>query len=123
MDVEFEKIVEIVTNFMEHEAKIDTVVGKEFKLGDFMVVPVIRFGMGFGTGGRDGDKGKNGNGTGMGAGGGMGLEPIGFLASKGDHIEFISTRTHRGLDAIFDKVPHLIERFMDSNKKEPEKEE
>ncbi len=119
MDVQLERIVELVTQLLDSEGKINTVIGKEFQLGEYSVVPVMRFGMGFGTGGRKMETKSSGFGDGFGAGGGMGLEPLGFLVSKGNHIEFISTRTHKGLDFIFEKVPHLIERFMDSKEKDP----
>ena len=42
----------------------------------------------------------------------MGIEPIGFLVSKGDQISFVSTKTNSGLNAAFEKVPLLIESFM-----------
>ena len=43
-------------------------------------------------------------------GGGMGVEPIGFLVTHGDQISFISTKSNKGLSAVFDKVPDLMEK-------------
>ena len=60
-------------------------------------------------------KGK-GEGTGGGAGGGIGVEPIGFLTTRGDQISFIPTRASKGLSAVFEKVPDLLEKMMDKKK-------
>ena len=119
MDMQFEKLLDKVTHFMETEAKTDTVIGKQFKLGEFTCIPVVRLGMGFGTGGGEGDDKKSMHNEGIGAGGGMGLEPLGFLATKGDQIQFIPTHTNKGLSAAFEKVPDLIEKYMESRKEEP----
>ena len=117
MNMPFEALLDKVTSFMKSEAKTETVIGKAFKLGEFSCIPVIRIGMGFGTGGGEGDDKKTGHGEGMGAGGGMGIEPIGFLAAHGDQIQFISTKTNKGLAAAFEKVPELIEKYMESTAK------
>jgi len=114
MNVQFENLLDKVTSFMKSEANTDTVIGKSFKLGDFTCIPVIRVGMGFGTGGGEGDDKKTGHGEGAGAGGGMAIDPIGFLASKGDQIQFIPSRTNKGLAAAFEKVPELIEKYMEA---------
>ncbi len=117
MEMHFENMLEQITSFMKAEAKSETVIGKEFKLGDFSCIPVIRVGMGFGSGGGEGDDKKEGHGVGGGAGGGMGIQPIGFLASKGDQIQFISTNSNKGISAAFEKVPELIEKYMESTAK------
>lgn len=114
MNVQFEALLDKITSFMKSEAKTETVIGKAFQLGEFSCIPVIRVGMGFGTGGGEGDDKTKGHGEGAGAGGGMGIEPIGFLASKGDTIQFISTRTNKGIAAAFEKVPELIEKYMEA---------
>ena len=72
------------------------------------------YGGGEGQGGKEG-KGK-GEGTGGGAGGGVGVEPIGFLATRGDQISFIPTRTAKGLSAVFEKVPDMIEKMIEKKK-------
>ena len=107
----FEDMLGKVTDFIEHEAKTETVVGESFQLGEFTCVPVIRFGVGFGSGGGSGDSSKSGKGEGGGAGAGFGIEPIGFLVTRGDEISFISTVKNKGLSAAFEKVPDLIEKL------------
>ena len=111
-----------MTEFLKSEAKTETIIGQQFKLGEFTCVPVMSIGLGFGGGGGEG-KGtaKNtgeGEGTGAGAGAGMGMGPVGFLVTKGNEIQFIPTRSSKGLSAVFEKVPDLIEKFMDKKKAE-----
>ncbi len=100
---------------MESEAKTETVIGDPFQLGEFSCIPVIRLGLGFGTGGVENEGNKESHGEGAGAGAGMGIEPVGFLASRGDQISFISTRNNKGLDAAFEKVPDLLMKYMENN--------
>ncbi len=116
MEMPFEKLLDRVTTFMENEAKTETVIGEAFQLGEFTCIPVVRLGMGFGTGGGEGEDRKQGHGEGGGAGAGMGIEPIGFLVSRADQISFISTKSNKGLAAAFERVPDLIEKFMDQQK-------
>lgn len=125
MSFNLDETVKQLTDFLKTEAKTETVVGQSFQLGEFTCVPVIRFGIGLGYGGGEGHgdapgKGK-GEGVGGGAGGGMGVEPIGFLTTRGDQISFIQTRTSKGLSAAFEKVPDLLEKMI--NKKKEEKAE
>lgn len=117
MSFNLDETVKQLTDFLKSEAKTDTVVGQSFQLGEFTCMPVIKFGFGLGYGGGEGrgdaaGKGK-GEGTGGGAGGGMGVEPIGFLTTRGDQISFIPTRTSKGLGAAFEKVPDLLEKLFD----------
>lgn len=120
--MQFEELLNRVTEFMRKEATLETIVGKPFKLGQFECIPVMRVGMGFGTGAGETDSKKVTHGEGGGVGAGLGLEPIGFLATKGDEIQFISTKMHKGLAAAFEKVPEMIEKYMEMRTKEKEKE-
>ena len=120
MAFNLEETVKQLTDFIKTEAKTETVVGQSFQLGEFTCVPVIKFGIGLGYGGGEGrgdvnGKGK-GEGGGGGAGGGMGVEPIGFLTTRGDQISFISTRSSKGLTAAFEKVPDMLEKMMEKKK-------
>jgi uncharacterized spore protein YtfJ len=125
MAINLEETVKQLTDFMKTEARTDTVIGQAFQLGEFTCEPVIKFGLGIGYGGGEGhrdapNKGK-GEGGGSGAGGGVGITPIGFLTTRQDQISFIPTHTNKGLSAAFEKVPDLIEKFME--KKRQKKEE
>ena len=110
-----------ITEFLKSEAKTETIIGQQFKLGEFTCVPVMSLGIGFGGGGGEGKgNAKNqgeGEGTGAGGGAGMGMGPVGFLVTKGNDIQFISTRSSKGLSAAFEKIPDLLEKFLDKNKK------
>jgi uncharacterized spore protein YtfJ len=122
MKINFEEMLPKITDFLKSEAKTETVVGKQFQLGEFNCVPVIRVGMGFGTGGGEGADAKQGHGEGVGMASGMGIEPIGFLVSRGDEISFISTKGKSGFASVFEKAPELLDKFLDQQKmkdKEP----
>ena len=118
MELQFDHMLEKITDFIRSEAKTETVMGEPFDLGEFKCVPVIRVGMGFGSGGGQGDDPKKGKGTGGGAGAGVGIDPIGFLVTKGDHISFVPTGKSHGLSAVFEKVPDLIEKLAKNKAKE-----
>jgi uncharacterized spore protein YtfJ len=124
MTINLEESVKQFTDFLKTEAKTETVIGQSFQLGEFTCVPVIKFGIGLGYGGGEGhgdmpNKGK-GEGGGSGAGGGMGVAPLGFLVTRGDQISFISTNSNKGLGAAFEKVPDLIEKFMERKRQKKE---
>ncbi|WP_142785879.1 GerW family sporulation protein [Changchengzhania lutea] len=119
MDLHSEELLEKVTDFIKSETKTETVVGEPFELGLFKCVPVIKVGMGFGSGGGEGveTKAKARKGQGAGAGAGVGIEPIGFLVTKDQEISFIETGKAHGLSAAFEKVPDLIEKFVEKRSK------
>ncbi len=117
MAFDLDQTVKQLTDFLRNEVKTDTVVGQQFKLGEFTCVPIIKFGLGLGYGGGEGHGGMQGKaqgeGTGGGAGGGMGVAPSGFLVTRGDQIQFVSANISKGLGAAFEKVPELLEKFLD----------
>ena len=118
MKTNFDDVLSKVTEFLQSEAKTETVIGKEFKLGEFTCVPVIRVGLGFGYGGGEGGDMKSDHGEGSGAGAGIGVQPIGFLVARGTEISFIQANYNRGLTAAFEKMPELLEKFMQREKAE-----
>lgn len=124
MAINLKETIEQLTEFVKTEAKTDTVIGESFQLGEFTCVPVIKFGIGLGYGGGEGHGEMNGKskgeGGGSGAGAGMGVSPIGFLVTRGQEISFLSTQAKKGLGAAFEKVPDLIEKFMEKKKKKEE---
>jgi len=118
MKSNFDEVLGKVTEFLTNEARTETVVGKEFKLGEFTCVPVIRVGLGFGFGGGEGGDEKQGHGFGSASGGGVGMEPLGFLVSRGAEISFIPSRVSKGLYAAMEKVPDVLEKFLVNKEKE-----
>ncbi len=119
MKTNVEEVLSKVTEFLKTEARTETVVGKEFKLGEFTCVPVIRVGLGFGYGGGEGADEKHMHGEGAGAGAGIGVEPLGFLVTKAGEISFVPAKVSKGLSAAFEKVPDLLEKYFTMKEKEP----
>jgi uncharacterized spore protein YtfJ len=112
MQTNFDEVLTKVTDFLKSEAKTETVIGKEFTLGEFTCVPVIRVGLGFGYGGGEGDDEHKRHGGGSGAGAGIGVEPLGFLVTRGTEISFVPARSSKGLAAAFEKMPDVLEKFL-----------
>ncbi len=120
MSINYDETFNKVLDHLNSIVKTETVMGEPFKLGEFSCVPVIRVGLGFGSGGTIGKgKGdeKHAKGMGGGAGAGVGITPIGFLVSRGDEISFITSDKKKGLDAIFEKVPDLVDKLIDMKKR------
>ena len=123
MNINFDELLARVTDFIKNETQTDTIVGKQFTLGEYSCVPIIRARMGFGTGGGEGSGPKNeGSGEGMGIGAGVMVEPIGFLVTRGDEIQFLGATRHSGMDNALEKMPDLLEKLIDSRKEVKEKE-
>ena len=55
MKMHLDELIPQITEFLKNEANTETVIGKQFQLGEFSCVPVIRVGMGFGSGLGEGD--------------------------------------------------------------------
>lgn len=117
MNTQFEEVISKVTDFLKNEAKTETVVGNQFQLGEFTCVPVIRVGMGFGFGGGEGEgenpKTGKGKGEGTGGGGGTGIEPMGFLVTRGGEISFVSAKSSKGISALVEKMPDVLSKYLD----------
>ena len=123
MNINFDDLLKHVTDFLHNETKTDTIVGKQFTLGEFTCVPIIRARMGFGTGGGEGSGPKDtGQGEGAAIGAGVSIEPIGFLVSRGESIHFLGATKHSGLDTAVEKLPDLLEKFIDNRTITREKE-
>jgi uncharacterized spore protein YtfJ len=124
MDINIEELLNKVSDHVKTLAKTETILGEEFKLGEFTCRPVIKVGTGFGSGAGEGDdpKGKN-KGGGGGAGAAVGVTPVGFLTTKGDEIYFIASDKKTALSSLIEKVPDLVEKMSDMKKKEKKEEE
>jgi len=116
----FNELLSKLTEFLKAEVKTETIIGQQFQLGEFTCVPVMSVGFGLGTGGGEG-KGTSkaageGEGTGLGGGAGIGMGPVGFLVTNGKEIQFISTRASKGLSALFEKAPDILEKYFEKDK-------
>ena len=117
-----EELLEKITEFLKTEVKTETVVGEPFQLGEFNCVPIIQVGLGLGFGGGDGTAQKEGaSGSGAGGGAGIGVKPIGFLVARGDQISFLGMKESKGVSALFEKVPDLMEKMFNKAEKEGKK--
>jgi uncharacterized spore protein YtfJ len=124
MEVKIEALLDKVSEHVKSLANTDTVLGDEFKIGEYTCRPVIKVGTGFGSGAGSGDDPKKKqSGTGGGAGAALGIAPLGFLVAKGDQISFIPVDKKTPLSSLIDKVPDLVDKFADMKNKEEQKEE
>ena len=122
MNDHFDDVITRLADFLKEEGQTKTVVGTQFQLGEFTCVPVIRLGIGFGfgRGEGEGDNAKTGKGKGEGGGGagGTGVEPLGFLVTRADSIQFISTQSTKGLGVLFEKAPDLLSKYFETKEKD-----
>jgi len=118
MNTNMQDVIQKLTEFLKNEVKTETIIGKEFKLGEFSCVPVMSIGLGFGGGIGEGTgtTEKAPKGEGVGGGAGMGMAPVGFLVSRGDQIQFIGTKGHGGFASAFEKLPELLGKYFESKK-------
>lgn len=116
MKTNFEETVKEMTEFLANEAKTETIIGKDFKLGEFNCVPVMTIGMGLGAGEGIGGIPKGGEGEGGLGGVGLGMSPIGFLVSRNDQIQFVSAKGQSGLSNAVEKLPDLLSKYFESRK-------
>ncbi len=124
MDIKIEALLDKVSEHVKSLASTDTVLGEEFKLGEFTCRPVIKVGTGFGSAAGSGTEPKIKNqGSGGGAGAGIAIVPLGFLVTKGDEISFIHSDKKTALSSLLDKVPDLVEKVADMKNKEKEETE
>lgn len=112
MKMDVSEMLDKVLDQLQKEVNTETVIGKEFQLGEYKAVPVMKVGMGFGGGGGTGEGGKAGSGSGGGAGAGIGIAPIGFLVTKGDEIKMVSA-SGKGFSAMLEKIPGVIEKAIE----------
>jgi uncharacterized spore protein YtfJ len=66
-----EELIKEVTGNLRELINAQSVIGAPIDLGNKVIIPVTKFGLGFGAGG-----GKGSDGDGSGAGGGGGIEPV-----------------------------------------------
>lgn len=120
MNNNLNETIEKLTEFFKTEIKTETIMGQQFKLGEFTCVPVMSIGLGFAGGSGEGKMAAkdNSEGAGVGGGAGIGMGPVGFLVTKGEEIQFIPTRSSKGLSAAFEKVPGFLEKLFDKSKKQ-----
>lgn len=124
MEIKIDELLDKVSAHVKDLANTETILGEEFKIGEFTCRPVIKVGTGFGSGAGTGDDPKNKmKGSGGGAGAGIGIVPLGFLTAKGNEISFIAVDKKTALSTLFEKVPDLVEKVAEMKNKENKKSE
>ncbi len=124
MEINVEELLDKLAGHVKNLASTETVLGEEFKIGEFTCRPVIKFGSGFGSGTGTGDDPKSKcKGSGGGAGAGLGVVPLGFLTSRGNEISFIPVDKKTALSTLFEKVPDLVEKMAEMKAKKEEEGE
>ncbi len=114
---------ENLKNFLDHIhslAKTETVIGEQFQLGEFTVIPIIKVGIGLGSGYGKGSAQEKGSGEGGGLGGGIGIEPIAFLTVKGGEMDLLNIGKSKIPEGILDKIPDIIGKVSEMTKKKKE---
>lgn len=124
MDINIEALLDKVSGHVKDLARTETVLGEEFKIGEFTCRPVIKVGTGFGSGMGSGEEPKKKSlGSGGGAAAGIGVTPLGFLVTKGGDISFIPVDKKTALSTLFEKVPDLVEKLAEMKTGKQEKTE
>ena len=118
MKTNFDEMIKGMTEFLKYEAKTETIIGAEFKLGEFNCIPIMAIGMGIGGGEGMGGAPKSTQGEGGLGGAGMGMSPIGFLVSHNNDIQFIAAHRPSALTTVFEQLPDLLSKYFESRNKE-----
>lgn len=90
-------------------ANTETIIGDAFQAGNVSIIPVSRISMGIGVGGG----GQAQQGEGVGGGGGVKVEPIAFLVIKDHNVSLLNVGRGKGLDALYEKIPELIDKVVE----------
>ena len=113
MEFNINDLLDKVLNQLQKEVNTDTIIGKEFQLGEYKVVPVMKVGMGFGGGIGNGKPASKPGSESGGAGAGFGITPVGFLITKGDEIKMLPASGSKGLSLMFEKLPDIMEKAVE----------
>jgi uncharacterized spore protein YtfJ len=110
---------EIIGKLMEElrtVAKTETIMGKEFQVGELTLIPVSKITLGFGAGGGKGTDNKK-EGEGGAGGGGVMVTPIAFIVIKGAEISFHGIKRGGALENLFEQLPELTEKILAKDQK------
>lgn len=123
MEIRVDELLDKVSGHVKKLASTETILGDEFKIGEYTCRPVIKVGTGFGSGAGSGDEPKSKcKGSGGGAAAGMSVVPLGFLVARGDELSFVAVDKKTALSSLIEKVPDLVEKVAEMKNKNEEKE-
>jgi len=81
-----EDLIKTLLNEFKTISRTDTIIGKEFQAGEYALIPT--------------------------GGGGIRIEPIAFIAIRGEDISFHGIKKGGTIEAILEKIPDMAERIM-----------
>lgn len=108
-----EALIKTLLEEFKSIARTETIIGKEFHAGEFILIPISRVSLGIGAGGGSGGPKVESIGEGGGGGGGIRIEPIAFIAVKGGEISFHGIKKGGTIEAVFEKIPEMATKIMD----------
>ena len=114
-------ILETMLGKIEMMAQAKTILGEPVKLGERMVIPVVKISVGFGAGGGEGSEKDKNTGTGGGGGGGFSVQPVGFIVMEGEKTAFLPVK-QKSVGSLVEMIPTLIEKMKGGKKKKEEEE-
>lgn len=110
-----DNLVGSVLSQIREMIKTETVVGDPITVQDVVLIPVSRVSLGFGA---FGGKTENQQGDGEGTGGGVVVDPIAFIAIRGDQVSLITVREEAtGVGKIIDMIPGVIDKVKGMKEK------
>ncbi|RKZ28335.1 sporulation protein [bacterium] len=115
-------ILETMLGKIEMMAQAKTILGEPVKLGERMVIPVVKISVGFGAGGGEGSEKDKNTGTGGGGGGGFSVQPVGFIVMEGEKTAFLPVK-QKSVGSLVEMIPTLIEKMKGGKKKKEEETE
>lgn len=109
-----ENVIKTVMGEIRTIASTETVVGKEIRAGDSIIVPVTK--ISFGIAGGGGSKDKE-NKEGAGVGGGVTIEPVAFIVVTNGHAQLMNLNEKPdSLNKVIDLVPDILDKITRKKK-------
>ncbi|MFH0764821.1 MAG: spore germination protein GerW family protein [Calditrichota bacterium] len=108
-----EDILNTLLARLREMANTETIVGEPVTVGDVVILPVIKFSVGFAAGGGEGsiEQTKSGKGAGGGGGGGASVSPVGFIVYDGEKVQFLNVAGKGKIETLIETVPDLLKKF------------
>ena len=123
-----EKLTEKITDTIKQMARPESVIGKPFKMNEYIIVPAVNVHFGFGSGGSNKETPEKADSAG--GGGGVKVEPSAFLVAYGNEVNLLNLGKGKGLEAVFECMPSVLKQtgealkdLMKNNEDEQEPQE
>ena len=121
-DTAIKGIMDVTMDKIRAMADADTIIGKEIKLDNgIVIIPISKVSFGFASGGSDFPSNKNNQLFGGGAGAGISVTPTAFIVINNNDVRMLqiskkADATDKAIDmlpALFDKVTALFKKDED----------